>query len=192
MFNKFTERARKVLLLAKEDAKRLNHDHIDTAHILLALTRDEGEAITATVFEKLGVSTHAVRQTVQQLLPKGTGSTVPYDIPFSPDAKKVFECSMKEARRLKHQHIGIEDLLMGLMREVLELNNGVVWQSLKNLGITPNHVLNVTEKLFGTSKAVDAAGGQIAIEARLSDLELEYEILKNRVDTVERQLGRQA
>ena len=98
MFNKFTERARKVILLAKEEAKRFNHDYIGTEHILLGLIR-EGEGVAAAVLQKLGLSPEKIRLEVEKLVQSGPSTMVSGDIPFTPKAKKVIELAMEEARR---------------------------------------------------------------------------------------------
>ena len=116
MFNKFTERARKVILLAKEEAKRFNHDYIGTEHILLGLIR-EGEGVAAAVLQKLGLSPEKIRLEVEKLVQSGPSTMVSGDIPFTPKAKKVIELAMEEARSLGHNYIGTEHLLLGLIRE---------------------------------------------------------------------------
>ncbi|MBI4343870.1 MAG: NDP-hexose 4-ketoreductase, partial [Candidatus Omnitrophica bacterium] len=112
MFNKFTERARKVILLAKEEAKRFNHDYIGTEHILLGLIR-EGEGVAAAVLQKLGLSPEKIRLEVEKLVQSGPSSMVSGVIPFTPTAKKVIELAMEEARSLGHNYIGTEHLLLG-------------------------------------------------------------------------------
>lgn len=105
MFNRFTERARKVILLAKEEAKRFNHDYMGTEHILLGLIR-EGEGVAAAVLQNLGLSPEAVRMEVEKLVQPGPTTLVSGDIPFTPKAKKVIELAMDEARNLGHNYIG--------------------------------------------------------------------------------------
>ena len=135
MFNKFTERARKVILLAKEEAKRFNHDYIGTEHILLGLIR-EGEGVAAAVLQKLGLSPEKIRLEVEKLVQSGPSTMVSGDIPFTPKAKKVIELAMEEARSLGHNYIGTEHLLLGLIRE----GEGVASQVLMNLGLDLNRV----------------------------------------------------
>jgi len=146
MFNRFTERARKVVLLAKEEAKRFNHDYIGTEHILLGLIR-EGEGVAAAVLQKLGLSPEKIRLEVEKLVQPGPATIVSGDIPFTPKAKKVIELAMEEARSLGHNYIGTEHLLLGLIRE----GEGVASQVLMNLGLDLNRVRNEVITLLGSS-----------------------------------------
>lgn len=153
MFNKFTERARKVILLAKEEAKRFNHDYIGTEHILLGLIR-EGEGVAAAVLQKLGLSPEKIRLEVEKLVQSGPSTMVSGDIPFTPKAKKVIELAMEEARSLGHNYIGTEHLLLGLIRE----GEGVASQVLMNLGLDLNRVRNEVITLLGSSSPAPTAG----------------------------------
>ncbi|MBI3087874.1 MAG: ATP-dependent Clp protease ATP-binding subunit [Candidatus Omnitrophica bacterium] len=154
MFNKFTERARKVILLAKEEAKRFNHDYIGTEHILLGLIR-EGEGVAAAVLQKLGLSPEKIRLEVEKLVQSGPSTMVSGDIPFTPKAKKVIELAMEEARSLGHNYIGTEHLLLGLIRE----GEGVASQVLMNLGLDLNRVRNEVITLLGSSGPAPTGGG---------------------------------
>ena len=154
MFNKFTERARKVILLAKEEAKRFNHDYIGTEHILLGLIR-EGEGVAAAVLQKLGLSPEKIRLEVEKLVQSGPSTMVSGDIPFTPKAKKVIELAMEEARSLGHNYIGTEHLLLGLIRE----GEGVASQVLMNLGLDLNRVRNEVITLLGSSGPGPSGGG---------------------------------
>jgi ATP-dependent Clp protease ATP-binding subunit ClpC len=154
MFNKFTERARKVILLAKEEAKRFNHDYIGTEHILLGLIR-EGEGVAAAVLQKLGLSPEKIRLEVEKLVQSGPSTMVSGDIPFTPKAKKVIELAMEEARSLGHNYIGTEHLLLGLIRE----GEGVASQVLMNLGLDLNRVRNEVITLLGSSSPAPAGAG---------------------------------
>ncbi|MBI2173790.1 MAG: ATP-dependent Clp protease ATP-binding subunit, partial [Candidatus Omnitrophica bacterium] len=153
MFNKFTERARKVILLAKEEAKRFNHDYIGTEHILLGLIR-EGEGVAAAVLQKLGLSPEKIRLEVEKLVQSGPSTMVSGDIPFTPKAKKVIELAMEEARSLGHNYIGTEHLLLGLIRE----GEGVASQVLMNLGLDLNRVRNEVITLLGSSSPASGTG----------------------------------
>src|SRR3989338_7748588 len=143
MFNKFTERARKVILLAKEEAKRFNHDYIGTEHILLGLVR-EGEGVAAAVLENLGLSSEKIRMEVEKLVQTGPSTVISGDIPFTPKAKKVMELAMDEAVSLGHNYVGTEHLLLGLLRE----GEGVASQVLINLGLDLNKVRNEVMRLL--------------------------------------------
>ena len=146
MFNRFTERARKVILLAKEEAKRFNHDYIGTEHILLGLIR-EGEGVAAAVLQNLGLSSDQIRLEVEKLVQLGPSTIVSGDIPFTPKAKKVIELAMDEARNLGHNYIGTEHLLLGLIRE----GEGIAAQVLVNLGLDLGKVRQEVMELLGSS-----------------------------------------
>lgn len=154
MFNRFTERARKVILLAKEEAKRFNHDYIGTEHILLGLVR-EGEGVAAAVLMGLGLDPTRVRMGVEKLVQPGTGAAVTGDIPFTPKAKKAIELAMDEARELGHNYIGTEHLLLGLIRE----GEGVAAQVLINLGLNLDKVRDEVMQLLGSATPGYTTGG---------------------------------
>jgi ATP-dependent Clp protease ATP-binding subunit ClpC len=142
-FDKFTERARKVLQLAQEEAQRFNHNYIGTEHLLLGLVR-EGEGVAAKVLANLGVDLNKVRSAVEFIIGRGE-RTVTGDIGLTPRAKKVIELSVEEARRLNHNYIGTEHLLLGLVRE----GEGIAAGVLESLGVSldkvrqqVNYVLN--------------------------------------------------
>ncbi len=145
MFNRFTERARKVIILAKEEARRFNHDYIGTEHILLGLIR-EGEGVASTVLQKLGLSLENIRLEVEKLVQPGPTTQIIGDIPFTPRAKKALELAAEEARSLGHNYIGTEHLLLGLIRE----GEGIASQVLLNLGLDLNSVRNEVMELLGS------------------------------------------
>ena len=119
MFERFTDRARRVVVLAQEEARLLNHNYIGTEHLLLGLIH-EGEGLAAKALESLGVSLDQVRSQVEDMI--GVGTATPQGhIPFTPRAKKVLELSLREALQLGHNYIGTEHILLGLVRE----NEGV-------------------------------------------------------------------
>ncbi|MFA7283689.1 MAG: Clp protease N-terminal domain-containing protein, partial [Candidatus Omnitrophota bacterium] len=146
MFNRFTERARKVIILAKEEARRFNHDYIGTEHILLGLIR-EGEGVAAAVLQKLDVSLENIRLEIEKLVQPGPATQIIGDIPFTPRAKKALELSAEEARSLGHNYIGTEHLLLGLIRE----GEGIASQVLMNLGMDLNSVRNEVMGLLGSA-----------------------------------------
>src|ERR1700743_1033135 len=134
MFERFTDRARRVVVLAQEEARMLNHNYIGTEHILLGLIH-EGEGVAAKALESLGISLDAVRQQVEEII--GQGQQAPSGhIPFTPRAKKVLELSLREALQLGHNYIGTEHILLGLIRE----GEGVAAQVLVKLGADLNRV----------------------------------------------------
>jgi ATP-dependent Clp protease ATP-binding subunit ClpC len=128
MFERFTDRARRVVVLAQEEARMLNHNYIGTEHILLGLIH-EGEGVAAKSLESLGISLEGVRSQVEEII--GQGQQAPSGhIPFTPRAKKVLELSLREALQLGHNYIGTEHILLGLIRE----GEGVAAQVLVKLG----------------------------------------------------------
>src|SRR5258707_1420730 len=134
MFERFTDRARRVVVLAQEEARMLNHNYIGTEHVLLGLIH-EGEGAAAKALESLGISREAVRQQVEEII--GQGQQAPSGhIPFTPRAKKVLELSLREALQLGHNYIGTEHILLGLIRE----GEGVAAQVLVKLGADLNRV----------------------------------------------------
>jgi|SRR5437870_1156039 len=115
VFERFTDRARRVVVLAQEEARLLNHNFIGTEHLLLGLVQ-EGEGVAAQVLQSLGIALEAVRTKVEEIVGRG-GSSAPASIPFTPRAKKVLELSLREALQLGHNYIGTEHILLGLVRE---------------------------------------------------------------------------
>ncbi len=155
MFERFTDRARRVVVLAQEEARMLNHNYIGTEHILLGLIH-EGEGVAAKALESLGISLEAVRSQVEEII--GQGQQAPSGhIPFTPRAKKVLELSLREALQLGHNYIGTEHILLGLIRE----GEGVAAQVLVKLGADLNRVRQqVIQLLSGyQGKETAAAGG---------------------------------
>ena len=155
MFERFTDRARRVVVLAQEEARMLNHNYIGTEHILLGLIH-EGEGVAAKALESLGISLDAVRQQVEEII--GQGQQAPSGhIPFTPRAKKVLELSLREALQLGHNYIGTEHILLGLIRE----GEGVAAQVLVKLGADLNKVRQqVIQLLSGyQGKEPATAGG---------------------------------
>ncbi|MBI5213227.1 MAG: ATP-dependent Clp protease ATP-binding subunit, partial [Nitrospirae bacterium] len=129
MFEKFTERGRKIIIYAKEEAERRNNDYLGTEHLLLAVLREE-DSIPITILKKMGLSIDEIRFEVERNLPIGSNVLTFGDIPFTPRAKKVLELSIEEARLLGHNYIGSEHLLLGLIRE----DEGIAGKILRNLG----------------------------------------------------------
>ena len=154
MFERFTDRARRVAVLAQEEARMLRHDHIGTEHILLGLLR-EGEGVAARALESLGISLEAVRQHVGEIT--GQGQQAPSGhVPFTPRAKKVLELSLREALQLGHNYIGTEHILLGLIRE----GEGVAAQVLVKLGADPSRIRQqVIQLLAGSQGEEPAAAG---------------------------------
>jgi ATP-dependent Clp protease ATP-binding subunit ClpC len=160
MFERFTDRARRVVVLAQEEARMLNHNYIGTEHILLGLIH-EGEGVAAKALESLGISLEGVRQQVEEII--GQGQQAPSGhIPFTPRAKKVLELSLREALQLGHNYIGTEHILLGLIRE----GEGVAAQVLVKLGADLNRVRQQVIQLLsgyqGKEPAASGATGEAA------------------------------
>jgi len=160
LFERFTDRARRVVVLAQEEARLLNHNYIGTEHILLGLIH-EGEGVAAKALESLGISLEAVRSQVEEIIGQG-GSSPSGHIPFTPRAKKVLELSLREALQLGHNYIGTEHILLGLIRE----GEGVAAQVLVKLGADLSRVRQQVIQLLsgysgpgGQEKAGATAGG---------------------------------
>ncbi|NLW86217.1 MAG: ATP-dependent Clp protease ATP-binding subunit [Planctomycetes bacterium] len=144
MFERFTERARKVMALANQEAQRFNHEYIGTEHILLGLVK-EGSGVGANVLKNLGVDLHKVRVEVEKLVKAGPDMVTMGKLPTTPRAKKVTEYAIEEARNLNHNYIGTEHLLLGLLRE----HDGVAAQVLMNLGLKLEEVREEVLTLLG-------------------------------------------
>ena len=144
-FNKFTERARRVLSLAQEEAQRFQHNYIGTEHLLLGLVR-EGEGVAAQVLRKLGVELDKVRSAIEHIIGRGD-RIVLGQIGLTPRAKKVIELAIDEARRLNHHYIGTEHLLLGLVRE----GEGIAAGVLESLGANLEKVRRATLEVLGAS-----------------------------------------
>ncbi|MFM6971648.1 MAG: ATP-dependent Clp protease ATP-binding subunit [Rhodoluna sp.] len=155
MFEKFTDKARRVVVLAQEEAKLLNHNYIGTEHILLGLIH-EGEGVAAKALEALGINLDSVREQVQEIIGQGQQAPTGH-IPFTPRAKKVLELSLREALQLGHSYIGTEHLLLGLIRE----GEGVAAQVLTKLGADTNRVRQQVINLLSgfQGKETVAVGG---------------------------------
>jgi len=169
VFERFTDRARRVVVLAQEEARMLNHNCIGTEHLLLGLVH-EGEGVAATALESLGISVGGVRGQVEEII--GQGQHAPGGhIPFTPRAKKVLELSLREALQFGHNYIGTEHILLGLIRE----GNGVAAQVLVKLGADLNRVRQqVIQLLAGDQTSEPAAPGTPAGTASTSTLLDQY------------------
>ena len=193
MFERFTDRARRVVVLAQEEARMLNHNYIGTEHILLGLIH-EGEGVAAKALESLGISLEAVRQQVEEII--GQGQQAPSGhIPFTLRAKKVLELSLREALQLGHNYIGTEHILLGLIRE----GDGVAAQVLVKLGADLNRVRQqVIALLHGRQSEgretvhpglwAGTVGGSeprllSALQARVSAIESRLAVIEQRVGT---------
>src|SRR3712207_1752715 len=176
MFERFTDRARRVVVLAQEEARLLNHNYIGTEHILLGLIH-EGEGVAAKALEQLGISLEAVRTQVEEIIGQG-GSSPSGHIPFTPRAKKVLELSLREALQLSHNYIGTEHILLGLIRE----GEGVAAQVLVKLGAdlsrVRQQVIQLLSRYAGGKATAERAGartrlGRMAVPEELRQAEVE-------------------
>jgi ATP-dependent Clp protease ATP-binding subunit ClpA len=156
MFERFTDRARRVVVLAQEEARLLNHDYIGTEHLLLGLVH-ERPGVAAKALESLGISLEAVRAQVEEVIGQGQGAPTGH-IPFTPRAKKVLELSLREALNLGHNYIGTEHILLGLVRE----GEGVAAQVLVRLGAD---LPRVRQQVIGL--LTGSASGEAGARARL-------------------------
>ncbi len=155
MFERFTDRARRVVVLAQEEARRLGHNYIGTEHILLGLLRED-EGVAAQALRALDISLEAVRREVQEII--GESQRMPSGhIPFTPRAKKVLELSLREALQLGHNYIGTEHILLGLIRE----GEGVAAQVLVKLGADLNRVRQQVIQLIHTFAAEEGASPEV-------------------------------
>jgi ATP-dependent Clp protease ATP-binding subunit ClpA len=152
MFERFSDRARRVIVLSQEDARLLNHNYIGTEHILLGLVHED-EGLASRALRSLGVTPAAVRRQVEAIIGQG-GSPPVAHIPFTPRAKKVLELSLREALQLGHNYIGTEHILLGLVRE----GEGVACQVLVKLGVSLTTVRARVLQLVADGSGEGAAG----------------------------------
>ena len=153
MFERFTEKAIKVIMLAQEEARRLGHNFVGTEQILLGLI-GEGTGVAAKVLKSMGVNLKDARVEVEKIIGRGSGF-VAVEIPFTPRAKRVLELSLEEARQLGHNYIGTEHLLLGLIRE----GEGVAARVLENLGVDLAKVRTQVIRMLGETAEVSGGGG---------------------------------
>ncbi|OUW25814.1 MAG: ATP-dependent Clp protease ATP-binding subunit ClpC, partial [Synechococcus sp. TMED169] len=154
MFERFTEKAIKVIMLAQEEARRLGHNFVGTEQILLGLI-GEGTGVAAKVLKSMGVNLKDARVEVEKIIGRGSGF-VAVEIPFTPRAKRVLELSLEEARQLGHNYIGTEHLLLGLIRE----GEGVAARVLENLGVDLAKVRTQVIRMLGETAEVATGGSK--------------------------------
>jgi ATP-dependent Clp protease ATP-binding subunit ClpA len=186
MFERFTDRARRVVVLAQEEARILDHNYIGTEHILLGLVHED-EGVAAKALEELGVSLQLVRQQVEELIGRGKHAPSGH-IPFTPRAKKVLELSLREALQLGHNYIGTEHILLGLIRE----GHGVAAQVLVRLGADLDRVRQQVIELVRAQEG--EAGSSRPFQASLRGLERvdigrALNAINERLSAIERHLG---
>src|SRR5712671_4241693 len=158
----FTERVRKVLAMAREEAARLHHEYVGTEHILLGLIR-EGEGVAATVLQNLSVELDEIQQKIEETVKKGKAAqTTGPDLPYTSRAKKVLELAMSEARELSHSYVGTEHLLLGLLRE----EKGIAAQVLTDAGVNLEAARAETLRILGTEMPQQQGGAQASSGAQ--------------------------
>jgi ATP-dependent Clp protease ATP-binding subunit ClpA len=150
MYERFTDRARKVMQLANQEAQRFNHEYIGTEHILLGLVK-EGSGVAANVLKNLDIDLRKIRLEVEKIVQHGPGGeqVVMGRLPHTPRARKVIDYSLEEARRLKHNYVGSEHLLLGMLRE----EEGVAAQVLIYLGLDLERARSEVTRLVGSSRS---------------------------------------
>ena len=187
MFERFTDRARRVVVLAQEEARMLNHNYIGTEHFLLGLIL-EGEGVGALALRNLGINLEDVRQQVEDLLGRGQQGPSGH-IPFTPRAKKVLELSLREALDLGHDYIGTEHILLGIVRE----GQGVAAQVLAAMGAGEDEIRAKMSELLGPAvgRPGERAGEPrfIGASPQLLEVITRLRAIENRLAAIERQLG---
>ena len=189
MFERFTDRARRVVVLAQEEARTLNHDYVGTEHILLALIR-EGGGVAAQALESLGITEEAARQQVEEITGRGEPGPQRGHLPLTPRAKKTLQLSLREAIALGHAYIGTEHILLGLVRE----DDGVAMRVLNGLGVDPNGVRQQVIQLVSarrvqqepeTGRAAGRGKRKLLSElrGRLDSMDWRLSVLEQRVGT---------
>jgi Clp amino terminal domain, pathogenicity island component len=186
MFERFTDRARRVVVLAQEEARMLDHNYIGTEHILLGLIH-EGEGVAAKALESLGISLEAVRQQVEQIIGRGKQAPASGRIPFTPRAKKVLELSLREALQLNHNYIGTEHILLGLIRE----GEGVAAQALVQLGADLDRVRRQVVRLLHDQEGSPETRGPFSVSrsGERGEILKTLTAISDRLAAIERYLG---
>jgi len=155
MFERLTERARKVMALANQEAQRWNHDYIATEHLLLGLMT-EGSGVGADVLKNLHLDFRTVRVELEKILTRGPTTATTARLPSMPAAKKVIEWAIDEARNLNHRYLGTEHILLGILRE----DDGIAGRVLRGMGLTLDNARAEVRRLTGSGRADDAADPQ--------------------------------
>ena len=159
----FTDRTRKVLQMAREEAARLHHEFVGTEHLLLGIVR-EGEGVACAVLQNLDADLEDIRDEIEKTVKEGKAANRGDDLPYTSRAKKILELSMSEARELNHSYVGTEHLLLGVLRE----EKGIGAQVLMNLGLTLERVRAETLRLLGAEPGADVAAGP-AFKVQIDD-----------------------
>jgi ATP-dependent Clp protease ATP-binding subunit ClpC len=185
MFERFTDRARKVIVLSQEEARGLGHNWIGTEHILLGLLR-EGDGVAAKALQAMGIGMDLARQRVEEIIGRGPQPAPSGHIPFTPRAKKVLELSLREAHQLGHNYIGTEHILLGLIRE----GDGVAAQVLMAQGVDLNRArLQVIELLTGTAGQTGRPGRPGSLGEAARGIGERLAVIGERLAAIERRLA---
>jgi Clp amino terminal domain, pathogenicity island component/UvrB/uvrC motif len=193
MFERFTDRARRVTVLAQEEARMHNHNYIGTEHLLLALIH-EGNGVAVKALEALGIPLEAVRQQVEEIIGRGRQAPLGGHISFTPRAKKVLQNSLREAMQLGHNYIGTEHILLGLIRE----GEGVAAQVLLRLGANLDSVRQQVLQLLdgyqgegepGTARTGLAGQGGRGKRKLMSQFLARFDSIESRLSALERRVG---
>jgi ATP-dependent Clp protease ATP-binding subunit ClpC len=193
MFERFTDRARRVVVLAQVEARALDHNYIGTEHILLGML-SEGEGVAARALQELGISLDVIRQRVEETIGRGSHPQAGH-IPFTPRAKKVLELSLRESLQLGHEYIGTEHVLLGLVRE----GEGIAAQVLTGLGATMDRVRHQVIEILreGLPASEQVPGGEqvhrssvrlVGSSAQLDEVLERLDDIAARLDVIERRL----
>ena len=190
MFERFTDRARRVVVLAQDEARDLNHNYIGTEHILLGMLR-EGEGVAAAALHELGISLESARQRVEEIIGRGKQEPAAGHIPFTPRAKKVLELALRESLQLGHDYIGTEHILLGLVRE----GEGVGVQALTQLGAgeirVRRQVIQLLHEMRGEEgeRVHRSSVRVVGSPAQLDEIVERLGIIAGRLAAIERRLG---
>jgi ATP-dependent Clp protease ATP-binding subunit ClpC len=188
MFERFTDRSRRVVVLAQEEARMLNHEYVGTEHILLGLIREDG-GVAAQALESLEITEEAARQQVEEIVGRGEAGPARGHLPFTPQGKKVLQLSLREAVALGHGYVGTEHILLGLVRE----DDGVATRALNGLGVDPNRIRQQVIQLVSARQVQEEPGsgraGGRGKRKQLSELRDQLDSVCWRLSVLEQRVG---
>ena len=188
MFERFTDRSRRVVVLAQEEASMLNHEYVGTEHILLGLIREDG-GVAAQALESLEITEEAARQQVEEIVGRGQAGPARGHLPFTPQGKKVLQLSLREAVALGHGYVGTEHILLGLVRE----DDGVATRALNGLGVDPNRIRQQVIQLVSARQVREEPGsgraGGRGKRKQLSELRDQLDSVSWRLSVLEQRVG---
>jgi ATP-dependent Clp protease ATP-binding subunit ClpC len=192
MFERFTDRSRRVVVLAQEEARMLNHEYIGTEHILLGLVREDG-GVAAQALESLGITEEAARRQVEEIVGRGQTGPARGHLPFTPRGKKVLQLSLREAIALGHGYVGTEHILLGLIREDEDEDEDVAARVLNGLGVDPNRIRQQVIQLVSARQVREQPGtGRAAGRGKrkqLSELRGQLDSVSWRLWVLEQRVG---